>query len=102
MGASVRCVENDGTVPAPAPTAGSVPAPAPTAGVVEPTASVTFEPSVGGTGVPGSPEPTGTMGDDTDAPTGGDITPPTPPSSASKLTAFTAAVAVVVAAPLLL
>ena len=124
-GASVRCIDPN----APAPTADGETAPvaAPTAAAVPveptgvPTASVTVEPSPDlgldePTGVPGTPEPTTeapvtsepvtsepTMGDDTNAPTDApDVPEVTPPSSASKMAAVTAAVAVVVAAPLLL
>ena len=98
-GASVRCVE---------PTAGA-PTATPTEDLADvPTASVTVEPSMSG----GTPEPTTeapatsepTMGD-TDAPTDDATTAPEPtlpPSSASKMAAVTAAIAVIVAAPLLL
>ena len=111
-GASVRCVDpSDAPPTAEAPTAAAEPTASPTDDLADvPTASVTVEPTMsGGT----TPEPTTdeapatsepTMGD-TDAPTD-DATPapePTlPPSSASKMAAVTAAVAVIVAAPLLL
>ena len=102
-GASVRCVEPT----AGAPTAADEPTATPTLADV-PTASVTVEPSMSG----GTPEPTTeapatsepTMGD-TDAPTDDATTAPEPtlpPSSASKMAAVTAAIAVIVAAPLLL
>lgn len=102
-GASVRCVEpSDAPPTAEAPTAAAEPTASPIASVtVEPTMSggTTPEPT---TEAPATSEPT--MGD-TDAPTD-DATPapePTlPPSSASKMAAVTAAVAVIVAAPLLL
>jgi len=130
-GASVRCIDPNAPVPAPTADAETAPVAAPTveetmpaeptasptedfAGV--PTASMTVEPSPDlgldePTGVPGTPEPTTeapgtsepTKGDDTSAPT--DVTTtapePTPPSAASKMAAVTAAVAVVIAAPLL-
>lgn len=126
-GASVRCVDPNAPAPtAEAPTTDGETAPvaAPTAAAVEPTGvptmSLTVEPSPDlgldePTGVPGTPEPTTeapvvtsepTMADDvaTDQPTDADdnAPDPTPPSSASKMAAVTAAVAVVVAAPLLL
>lgn len=110
-GASVRCVEpNAGAPTTEAPTEPAEPTASPTDGVADvPTASVTVEPSVSGTPdstteapVASTPEPT--MGD-TDAPTedATDAPEPTlPPSAASKMAAVTAAVAVIVAAPLLL
>jgi len=125
-GASVRCIDPNAPVPAPTADAETAPVAAPTveetmpaeptasptddfAGV--PTASMTVEPSPLPTGVPGTPEPTTeapgtsepTEVDDTSAPT--DVTTiapePTPTSAASKMAAVTAAVAVVIAAPLL-